>query len=337
MAVKKRANKKSTADKRSAPRKRAKATPAARKPTLWITLVALVLCIGAITAAYYFGTFKLRTQMERVAIKSINAVRSPEWMPRPFVSLLNMGYDAIPASQGLVVEGGELGHEDSPLIAGVPQSKSPVRVLYNQSYINLFNEKERQTTCIAFKLSGNERQDATVPDDFFEDPRIKQLRTKDLRLGQWMPHPIAPPNALASAFGEVGANEACLVTNLAPMSEAFSAGLWQRLIREIAVSYPKRFGEIWIYLGPVMREQSSKLDSGVPIPDGFYAIAFDLTETGGLRAIAFLVPQDATDTKLRNYITSVSKIEQHTGLQFLPEIDYHAREVLGSTVSPQLW
>jgi len=156
-------------------------------------------------------------------------------------------------------------------------------------------------------------------------------------LGQWTPQTIAPPSALAGEFGEVGANEACLVTNLAPMSEAFSAGLWERLTREIAVSYPKRFGEIWIYLGPVMREQSSKLESGVPIPDGFYAIAFDLTETGGLRAIAFLVPQDAPDTKLRNYITSIAKIEKHTGLQFLPDVDYHAREVLGSNVSPQLW
>ena len=75
----------------------------------------------------------------------------------------------------------------------------------------------------------------------------------------------------------------------------------------------------------------------MPIPEGFYAIAFDLTETGGLRAIAFLVPQDAPDTKLRNYITSIAKIEKHTGLQFLPDVDYHAREVLGSNVSPQLW
>ena len=136
----------------------------------------LVLCIGGLTAAYYFGSFALRTQMERVAIKSINGVRSPEWMPRPIVSLLNMGYDAIPESQGLVVEGGELGHEGSPLIAGVPQSKSPVRVLYNKSYINLFNEKERQATCIAFKISDEARLDADIPDGFFEDPRIKQLR-----------------------------------------------------------------------------------------------------------------------------------------------------------------
>lgn len=338
MAAKKRAKKKLTSSrKRSAPRKRAKAKSAARQPFLIKALIVLLLYIGALGATYYFGSFALRTQMERVAIQSINAVRAPEWLPRPFVRLLNVGYDMIPESEGLVVEGGELGYEESPLIAGVPLSKSPVRVLHNKSYINLFNEKERQTACIAFKISDRERQDAPIPDDFFEDPRIKQLRARDMRMGQWEPAAIAPPRALANEFGEVGANEACLVTNLVPMPAEFHSGLWQRLINEVAVTYPQRFGETWIYLGPVIRQQSSKLDSGVPIPDGFFAIAFDLTEAGGLRAIAFLMPQDATDTKLSNYITSISQIEKHTGLQFLPEVDYHAQEVLGSAVNPQLW
>jgi endonuclease G len=333
MAAKKRATRKTTTARK---RQRSKAKPE-RKSFLRTVFVVLLLAICALAAAYYFGSFGLRTQMERIAIKSINAARAPEWMPRPIVSLLNMGYDAIPGSQGLAVEGGELGHEESPLIAGVPPSKSPVRVLHNKSYINLFNEKERQTACIAFKLSDGDRQDATVPEGFFEDPRIKQLRARDMRLGQWTPGAIAPAVALAGEFGEVGANEAHLVTNLAPMSTKFREGLWQRLMQEITVCYPRRFEEVWIYLGPAMRPKSAKLDSGVPIPDGFYVIVFDLTDAGGLRAIAFLVPQDATDTALKNYITSIEKIEKHTGLEFLPEVDYHAREVLGAAVSPQLW
>ena len=205
--------------------------------------------IGGIVAAYYFGSFKLRSKIERITIRSIHVVRSPEFMPGPIVTVLNMAYDAIPESQGLVVEGGELAHEDTPLIAGVPQSDSPVRVLHNKSYINLFNERERQSSCIAFKISDRDRQKAKIPDDFFEDPRIKQLRASDMELGRWMPQPIAPPAALAKAFGEDGANEAHLVTNLAPMTATFTKGLWKRLLKELTVTYPKRFGEIWIYLG----------------------------------------------------------------------------------------
>jgi endonuclease G len=321
MAAKKRANKKSSTRKRTLPK----------------ALLTLVLCIAALSATYHFGSFKLRAQMERAAIKSINAVRSQGWVPRPIVRLLNLGYDTIPESQGLVVEGGELGYEDSPLIAGIPQSEFPVRVLHNQSYITLFNEKDRHPVCIAFKASKRDQQHATIPSAFFEDPRIRQLRVQDLRIGPWTPHTIAPASALARRLGEVGANEACLVTNLAPMSEAFSTGLWQQLIHEITVTYPQRFGDIWIYLGPAQQEHRSKFNPGVPVPACFYAIVFDLTEAGGLRAIAFLVPQNAQQTALCNYITSISKIEKLTGLQFLPAVDYHTRDVLSTAVSPQLW
>jgi len=336
MAVKKRATRKRTTTTRKRTRSKPQREPA-RKPFLRTVFVVLLLGVGALIAAYYFGSFGLRTQMERVAIRSINVARAPEWMPRPIVSLLNLGYDAIPGSQGLAVEGGELGHDESPLIAGVPTSKSAVRVLHNKSYINLFNEKQRQARCIAFTLSDSDRLDATVADGFFEDPRIKQLQARDMRLGQWMPGAIAPPAALAGEFGTLGANEAHLVTNLAPMSEKFRDGLWQRLMQEITISYPKRFGEIWIYLGPVIRKESAKLESGILIPDAFYAIVFDLTDAGGLRAIAFLVPQDAKDTLLQNYISSIDEIEKVTGLKFLPEVDYHAGQVLGTSVSPQLW
>jgi len=337
MAVNKRAKKKRPpARKRSTSRKRGQANQQ-RWPLLQTLLAVLILVLGAIIATYYFGSFELRAKMERIAIRTIHAARAPESMPRPIVSALNRIYDTMPESQGLVVEGGELGHEETPLIAGVPLSSSPIRVLRNKSYLNLYNERQRQSRCVAFKLNERDQHTAKLPNIFFEDPRIRQLSTHAMQLGKWTPQPIAPVAALAHAFGAEGANEAHLVTNLAPMTDDFAQGLWQRLIHELAVTYPKRFGEIWIYAGPVIHAKSSKLASGVPIPDSFYAIAFDLTETGGLRAIAFLVPQDAKDSSLRSYITSISRIEQQTGLQFLPEVDYHAREVIGSAVSPQLW
>ena len=332
MAANKRANKR----KRTNARKRGKAT-SQNKPFWRRVFVALLLVICGFAATYHLGSFERRTQMEQRAMQAINAARSPEWMPRPVVSLLNAGYDVIPGSQGLAVEGGELGHEDSRFIAGVPQSKAPVRVLRNKSYTNLFDEQKRQATCIAFKLSDRDRQNAPIPDTFFEDPRIKQLSALDMRRGQWAPKYIAPAAALAGEYGEMGANEACLVTNLAPMSETFSEGLWQQLMNEITINYPKRFGEVWITLGPVLRSQTSKLDSGVPVANNFYAIVFDLTDAGGLRAIAFLLPHDTEDTKLQAYITSIDQIEALSGLEFLPEVDYHAREVLGAAVSPQLW
>lgn len=320
--------------------KRAKTKQANKPSLLWRLALLIALTIGGLSATYYFGSFELRTQMEHLAIKTIDTMRSPEQMPRPVVQLLNTAYDAIPESEGLVVEGGEIGHDDLPFIAGIPTSKHALRVLHNHSYINLFNEQERQAQCIAFKLDDKAKQpasDTKAPEEFFEDTRIKQLRASDMQAAQWSPTPIAPPSALAKEYGTEGGNEARLTTNLVPMDETFANGVWQRLIQELTEEYPRRFGEIWIYLGPVLRPESSKLSSGIPIPDGFYAIAFDLTEDGGLRAIAFIIPQDATELKLSTYLTTIKQIEQYTGLQFLPDLDYSAREGLENFQSPRIW
>jgi len=331
MAVKKRPKKQSAHLRRRAGAK------SAGKTLCCTVCVVLTLCVGMLAALYHFGSFALRMRMEAVAVAWINTVRTPEWMPRLIINRLNQVYDIIPASQGLVVEGGEIGHDASPLIAGVPLSTSPLRVLYNKSYINLFDERQGQTTCIAFKLSGANQRTALLPTEYFEDPRVRELRVSDIGTGQWHAQPLVPPQTLASEFGEIGANEASLVTNLVPMRTAFHTGLWQRLIQEISQSYPQRFDETWIYLGPIPCDKGAPSSSGVPIPEWFYTIAFDVTAAGGLRAIAFLIPAHATDTHLHNYITSIERIEALSGLQFLPELEYDARDALKSTISPQLW
>jgi endonuclease G len=336
MAGKKRAKKKTTNRKRSHARSRAKQSTSV-KSRLRAALVLTFLCIGAIAATYYWGSFELRNKMERAAMQSLNVLRSPDWMPRPITGLFNAAYDAIPGSQGLAVDAGELGHESSALIAGIPTAQTPIRVLHNESYINLFSEPTRQTTCIALKLSNTTPQKATIPTVFFEDPRIKQLRERDFSAAGLQAQPMAPPVALAETFGSVGANESHLVTNLVPMSTALSDGVWKALLRELTESYPQRFGEVWIYLGPITRNGSPTLPSGLPIPDAFYAIAFDLTDSGALRAIAFIVPQDASNPQLHTYISSIDSIEEQTGLEFLPDIDFHARQVLGAAMSQSLW
>ena len=336
MAVKKRAQKKkSTAGtRRRTPRRGRQSAPRRRG---WRTLLAvLTVGIGALAAAYAFGPFQLRGQMERAALSTIDAIRRPAGMPRPIAAILNRLYDRIPGSEGLEVEGGELGDQQSALLAGLPVAKQPLRVLRNQSYINLYDAQQRQSRAVAFRIDPNPGPHAAAPQQFFADPRLPQRSVQELQRGPWQPQPLAPAAALAQTYAAVGANEAHLVSNLVPMA-AGTELVWQRLMHELTVCYPERFGEMWLYVGPVTGPQSPQLTSGVPIPDSLYAIAFDLTASGGLRAIAFLVPQHAADAPLHHYLTSIAHIEQLTGLQFLPEVDYHAREVLRAAVSPGLW
>jgi endonuclease G len=236
------------------------------------------------------------------------------------------------------VEGGELGrNEDSPFLSGIPQSRQAIRSLPQPSYINLFSERYLQAACIALRLDNSPRQQVTAEPELKVDARMPKLTARTMGLGEWQPHSIAPAQALSGQYGPRGAADAQLATNYAPMTDAFATGIWAKAMRELTLRYPKRFGEVWIYLGPVHHADSAKLASGVPLPDAFYAIALDLTDEGGLRALALLIPSNAESKNLNDYLTSITQIEKLTGLQFLPELDFSIRDTLGNYVSPNVW
>ncbi|MFT5837097.1 MAG: DNA/RNA endonuclease G (NUC1) [Candidatus Azotimanducaceae bacterium] len=328
--------KKKTAKKR-VPRRKA---PAKKKRTSWLprVLILLLVAVLLISGIYFFGSFETRANMERVTLATLNSPRTHGATPAPVSRLLDTLYDVIPSSEGLVVEGGELGRDEaSPFIAGMPHSRQAIRLLRQPSYSNLFNERILQTACIAIRLDDSDRQKAKAFEAPQIDGRMPKLTAQGMTLGKWQPQPIAPAKALIGQQGARGASDAQLATNYVPMPEAFATGVWAKVMREFTLRYPERFGEVWIYLGPAYRPESSKLASGIALSDAFYAIAFDLTEEGGLRALALLIPSDAESKSLNDYLTSIAQIEKLTGLQFLPELDFSFRDTLGNYISPSVW
>lgn len=298
----------------------------------------LILGLGLLLAlTYHFSPYSVRATMERIGLTTLNAARSPNWMPELATASLDWLHDRIPNSEGMVVDGGELGYNDSPFIAGVPTGKTPLRPLRNISSTNLFSERERQTALLATYLKAESEERVEAVSTLYDDPRIPTLKPAQLNMGKWTAQPLIPSEFLAKWHGQNGANEARLATNLVPMQRELAQGPWQELMELLAEDYPDRFGALWLYTGPAYRVQHAKLATGLPIPDGFYAIAFELTKDGGLRAIAFLIPHDNEVRQLSDCITSISQIEAITGLNFLPELDYAPRESLRNWVSPALW
>ncbi len=302
---------------------------------LFIRISIAILAIGGI---YCFSSFETRAKMERFALSAINSSRTHGAMPALVAPIFDSLYDAIPSSGGMVVEGGELGRDlETPFIAGIPNSRMPIRPLLQPSYINLFNERSQQTACIAIRLDDTKRKKADTNGSLQIDARIPRLSAQAMTLGEWRPQPIAPAKALIGQNGERGAIDTKLATNYAPMTEAYADGVWKKVIHEFTQRYPKRFGEVWVYLGPVYRPDSSNFGSAISLPDAFYIIVFDITDEGGLRALTLLIPTDAENKNLNDYLSSIAEIEKLTGLQFLPELDFSIRETIVEYISPTVW
>jgi endonuclease G len=332
--------KKKTKKKQSARGKARSKSRAQANHSHWLRklLVRLSIAILAIGGIYYFSSFEIRAKMERVALSAINSSRTHAAMPALVTPIFDRLYDAIPSSGGMVVEGGELGRDqETPFLAGIPNSRMPIRPLLQTSYINLFNERNQQTACIAIRLDDTKRKKADADGSLQIDARIPRLSAQTMTLGEWLPRPIAPAKALIGQHGDRGAIDAKLASNYAPMTEAFADGVWKKVMHEFTQRYPDRFGEVWVYLGPTYRPESSNFGSAISLPDAFYIIAFDLTHEGGLRALALLIPTDAESKNLNDYLSSIAEIEKLTGLQFLPELDFSIRDTIGNYVSASVW
>ncbi len=298
----------------------------------------LLVAVLALAAAYQFGSFEFRRQIESGSIRSLYAWRSAQWMPafvaRPLASL----EDRIPGNEGFAVDAGELGREASHFLAGFPLTTGPVHVLRNTSYDALYDTRQRQALCIAVRLTGQASQEkSAMKSGYRADPRVPTVGMEALSMGKWSGYPIVPVEALGKEFGQSGLNESRLSSCLVPMETGFAENTWASLMRELSIHYPGRFDEIWLYAGPVYREESSKLASDILIPDAFFAVVLDQTKAGGLRAISFLVPVESTGDDLSEYVTSMSRIETLTGLKFLPELRPHTRQSLANWASPRLW
>lgn len=328
------------ANKRAKKKTAGKRTTSPKKGMPWLRWLGLLFLLVVLLCGslYSFGSFETRATMERIAMLTLNAPRTHGSMPAPIARLFDLLYDCIPSSEGMVVEGGELGRDpDNPFLAGLPHSRQALRSLPQPSYINLFNERNLQAACIALRLDDTPRQKAHPSRSALVDARVPRLNAEAMRLGKWQAHPIVPSAALLGQHGARGAADAALATNHAPMTEAFASGPWAKAMRELTRRYPQRFGEVWVYLGPAYRPESAKLAAGIAIPDAFYAIVLDLTDAGGLRALALLIPTDAESHDLKDYLSSIAQIEKLTGLQFLPELDYSIRDTLGNYRSPSVW
>jgi len=299
-------------------------------------LFVVLLVLAAVT---YFGSYELRKRYHHLAIQAINPLRTAQWMPTPIGSLLNNLYDLIPESEGLVVDGGELGRDQQALLAGVPLTGKPVRILKNKTSVLLFDEQSKQALCVAYRLDATIGRETTLKTQaLLVDPRVTELTADKMQQNGMNAQPIITPETVKKSYGDTGIQEASLLTSCVPLTDAFYTELWSPLIEKIGADYTQRFDEIWIYSGPIYDSTASKLRSGIPIPDALYVIVFDITDLGGLRALALLLPTDTRpETPLSEYITTIHTIQQATGLNFLPEIDYDTSDVLVNWQSPDLW
>lgn len=212
----------------------------------------------------------------------------------------------------------------APRAVGGPAAAANVRILTNRGYVVGYSDELANPLWAAYHVQDLAQIPVPKarPEEFEIDRRtVARIAPEDYAGSGFDRGHLAPNYAIATRHGTAAQHETFLMSNITPQRHALNAGLWRELEQKIATSYPARYGEVWVLVGPVFGPNPQRLRGRVAVPEAFFAIVIDENE-GRLRTLALIVPHDApADADPSRYLTTIAEIQQRTGLDFLNELE----------------
>ncbi len=139
---------------------------------------------------------------------------------------------------------------------------------------------------------------------------------------------MALGSSIGLYFGKTSVPNTELMTNIAPMAPACLQGPWAQF-GPLEARWAGEFGWIEIVAGTIFASPPTQV-GGIVIPVAF----FRAYRRSYGDALAFIIPQTASGTDLKPYLTSIATIEAATGMDIFPNtLDLSSRE----QVAPAVW
>ena len=228
------------------------------------------------------------------------------------------------------------------IYGGLPNAAGyghPIVVLTNLGYLSGYCEARRNPAWVSFSISSiTVGATAKRPSRFVTDTRTQsRVAHQDYSNSGYDRGHMAPNYAIATRYGHEAQRETFLMSNITPQAPELNRIWWRILEEKEANDFAMRLERVWVVTGPVFAGEVKKLPSGVDVPTAFYRIILD-EENGQPRVLAFIAPQTVTGHEpLAQFLTSVRKIEQQTGLDFYPELTKEVQDRMESTKAERLW
>jgi len=219
-----------------------------------------------------------------------------------------------------------------------PKVDPNYQIIHYQNFSLAYSEKHEQAVWVAYELTKEEVETKVVDrkNNFREDPHILtgSASLNDYQNSGYDRGHLAP--AADFVFAEQAMSECFYMSNMSPQLPAFNRGIWKKLeekVRELAIENSSLF----VLTGGVLNDSCTRIGTNaVAVPASFYKILLDY-KLPAIKAIAFLMKNEASDDALHNYVVSIDSIETLTGLDFFPELEDYLEEQLEQTVIVDEW
>lgn len=227
----------------------------------------------------------------------------------------------------------------------IPVASGEDQKLCHDEFALGYNYKAKSALWAAYKVSIYASIDEAVMRSEYrqaDEAIVKEHRSElgDYGKGQYSKGRLVPAAATRASVASMTAGNR--LTNAIPQLPKFnryehnSHGAWGgllRLEREVGIAR----NEVYVFTGPIYKEEPKSTHGGIPVPSAFYKIIYD----NSLKAsLSFVLPHEVnTARQLGEYKASIDCIESLTDIDFLSELNDSIEDDIENSVAPSfsLW
>ena len=194
-------------------------------------------------------------------------------------------------------------------------------VIKHLGYTVSYNNFYKTPNWVAWELTRKEtegeegRTNRFLPDPELPEPRVT---TSDYTNSGYDRGHMAP--AADMKWSKQAMKESFYMSNICPQNRKLNRDDWGDL-EESCRKWAEKYGTVHIACGPIYDTKSPKRigKSRVAVPDRFFKVVLIYNRKNPM-AMGFLFDNRAHHQNLKNYMVTVDKIEEETGLDFFPKV-----------------
>jgi len=250
-------------------------------------------------------------------------------------SLLIFSWSCTTQEKDLVAQTGI-----SKISDGYPLIVESDHQIVTHSYFHLsYNEKYEQADWVAYILTARmvENEAAERTDNFRSDPDVAtgSAVTSDFTNSGYDRGHLCPAEDMD--FSYVAIDETFYMSNMSPQHPSFNRGIWKTLETSVR-NWALDNDSIYVITGPIFDNITEFIGKNeVGVPKYFFKIVADISADKGIKAIAYLMPNEKSIESIHYYAITIDELEQKTGYNFFANLVEDVQYQLESSIDTTMW
>lgn len=194
------------------------------------------------------------------------------------------------------------------------------QIIHHEGYSLSYNESHEQAEWVAYELKKEHLSRTNFKRPYFEIDKAvktKAAHWRNYKKSGYDRGHLCP--AADRKYSKAAHDETFLTSNITPQTHEFNSGIWNRLEQKVRY-WANKYDGVFVVTGGVLRGKMKTIgDEKVSVPNEFYKVIID-NNSGKTKMLAFLLPHSDSKKPLYDFVVSVDKIEELTGIDFFSEI-----------------